>query len=56
MRAFTKEVSASISECKAWNAEYKLAKANNAQVGWQLAIIPGGGQNCKNGQGQANQH
>ena len=32
MRAFTKEVSAWILECKAWNVEYKLAKAKNTQA------------------------
>ena len=33
IRAFTKEVSTWISECKAWNAKCKLAMANSAQVG-----------------------
>ena len=32
MRAFTKEVSPWISECEAWNAEWKLARANNAHA------------------------
>ena len=33
MRAFMKEVSAWILECKACNAEYKLARTGNDQVG-----------------------
>ena len=55
-KAFTKEVSAWILECEAWNGECKLAMARNAQAGigtdyqnWD------GGQAHGNGQGRASQ-
>ena len=32
IRAFMREVSAWISDCRAWNTEYKLARARNAQA------------------------
>ena len=52
MGAFTKEISTWILECKAWNAKYKLARANNAQVGAGTGNHAcGGGQNHNNRQG-----
>ena len=42
MRAFTKEVSAWISECKAWNAESKLARLRMYKLGTELVIMPRG--------------
>ena len=33
LRAFMKEVSTWISECKAWNVECKVVRAKNAQAG-----------------------
>ena len=57
MRAFTKEVSAWISECKTWNAKCKLAMDNNAQAGAGIGNhVWGGRQNCNNEQGWANQN
>ena len=42
MRAFMKEVSAWILDCKVWNAECWLARANNTQMQEpELALMPG---------------
>ena len=55
IRAFMKEVSAWILECKAWDAEYNLDRAKNTQARTGTGNLNWGCQNHNNGQGQAPQ-